>query len=108
MQEGRGDVRILHGVDAKKVHKNAELVKILKEMETGEAENANMIDKVIFNFPCVPSKSGGAKQDAQLDELNENKLMLKKLFKSLDKLNKKHGIQVNELHIAHKTKGSFR
>ena len=46
------NVKVIHEVDATKVHKSSELIKTLKENQVDH------LDKVIFNFPCVPSKSG--------------------------------------------------
>jgi len=71
----------MHKIDAKALHTNDELKKVLKD------NGVEKIDKVIFNFPCVPSEVSTL-QDAQLSEINENKKMIKELFKSFNEVQK--------------------
>jgi len=75
------NVRLLHNIDAKTLHKSAELKKVLKD------NGVDKIDKVIFNFPCVPNEQSTS-QDAQLSEINENKIMVEEFFKSINELEK--------------------
>ena len=91
----------MHKIDAKALHTNDELKKVLKD------NGVEKIDKVIFNFPCVPSEASTS-QDAQLSEINENKKMIEEFFKSLNELEKVANIQISQVFISHKTKSSFR
>lgn len=91
----------MHKIDAKALHKSDELIKLLKD------NRVEKIDKVIFNFPCVPSEASKT-QDAQLSEIEENKKMIEEFFKSLNELEKVANIQISQVCISHKTKSSFR
>jgi len=50
-------IRLMHKIDAKALHNSDELIKLLKD------NRVEKIDKVIFNFPCVPSEASKT-QDA--------------------------------------------
>lgn len=80
------NVQVLHEIDATKLNEYS----CFKDIK---------FDRVIFNFPCIPGE--GTSQDAQLNEIETNKLLLKSFFRASEQLS------IREIHITHKCKGAF-
>jgi 25S rRNA (uracil2634-N3)-methyltransferase len=77
---------ILHEVDATNLQSN----------DTINSNCINYFDIILWNFPCVRISRGA---DGQVNELEENKILLKGFFNNVRKFLKENG----EIHVTHKT-----
>lgn len=77
---------------------------VIHEVDAGDLQScqhlgcyAGTFDVVIWNFPCISMETGA---DAQVQEIEENQLLLKRFFEGVQMFLRANSGQV---HITHKT-----